>query len=201
MTESVTNKSETATMRSPLAWALLGLIIERPSHGYELAQRFQRVYADSLVLSNALHIYRLLETLSGHGWIETLSSDAPSEEAGGDEEYTGSGQPRPRYRATAQGVLAYEGWLIGHLGEERRRSWLFARQLAMLQPEAALAVIERYELECLDEAGEVEGEVAERIADRLADEDDRLALGAKLSWLAYARRELKALINARAKRQ
>lgn len=35
-------------MRSPLNWALLGLVIQRPSYGYELVQRFERIYEDAL---------------------------------------------------------------------------------------------------------------------------------------------------------
>ena len=34
----------TGSMQSPVNWALLGLVIERPSYAYELAQRFERTY-------------------------------------------------------------------------------------------------------------------------------------------------------------
>jgi hypothetical protein len=36
------NDRSTATMRSPINWGLLGLLIQRPSYGYELVQRFER---------------------------------------------------------------------------------------------------------------------------------------------------------------
>jgi DNA-binding PadR family transcriptional regulator len=38
-------------MQSPVNWALLGLVIERPSHAYELAHRFDRTYDGALSLS------------------------------------------------------------------------------------------------------------------------------------------------------
>ena len=36
-------------MQSPVNWALLGLVIERPSYAYELAKRFERTYGSVLV--------------------------------------------------------------------------------------------------------------------------------------------------------
>ena len=42
-------RAEATPMRSPVNWALLGLIIERPSYAYNLAQRFERRYGDTLI--------------------------------------------------------------------------------------------------------------------------------------------------------
>ena len=61
-------------------------------------------------------------------------------------------QPKPHYRATAEGVRCYEQWLIAHVAEERRRSRLFALPARRARPLRALAVIERYEQACLEEA-------------------------------------------------
>lgn len=192
-------ENEVAAIRSPPAWALLGLVIERPSYGYELVQRFQRTYGETLVLSSASRIYRLLELLRSHSLIEQYRVDA--------QESALTRQPKPHFRATEQGVCAYQEWLVGHIAEERRRSWLFARQLAMLEPEAALEVIERFERENLEEAGEMAeardedppAEGTRGVVERLAEEDERLGLGVRLSWTEYARSELKALIDDRAK--
>lgn len=188
-------------MRSPLGWALLSLLIERPSYGYELVQRFERVYGDTLVLSSRSYIYRLLELLSSHSLIEEVREDAKGSAL--------TLRPTPHYRATAQGVHAYKDWLVAQLGEERHRQQLFARQLAMLEPEAALAVVDHYERECLQDAGDTTqakgewsaAEGASGIAKQLEEEDERLALGVRLSWIEYARRELKALIDDRAKKK
>jgi DNA-binding PadR family transcriptional regulator len=207
MNERAGEKSQALTLRSPLAWALLGLVIEHPSYGYELARRFQSVYGEWLTLSNTRHIYRLLETLSSHGLIEALESHATEQPDTRTPQLAGSGQPKPHYRATAHGVCAYEEWLLTQLLEDRRRSGLFARQLAMLEPEEAIAVIEEYERKSLTKATQAPAskqaadESAECVAERLADEGDRLALGAKLSWLEYARRELEAELARRGERR
>jgi DNA-binding PadR family transcriptional regulator len=187
----VTSSSQTLATRSPVAWALLGLVIERPSHGYELAQRFGRVYGDALALRRT-NVYRLIETLQAHALIQ----EAP---AGKEEAPAPNRLPKPHYRATEQGVHAYEHWLLAQLEEERHRQRLFARQLAMLEPRMALEVIDRYEEECLtdtDDPAPAENE-REGVAARLAEEEEHLAVEARLSWIRYARHELAALIKQR----
>ena len=183
-------RREVSAIRSPLAWALLGVVIESPGHGYELAHRFRRVYGDTLALSYHKNVYRLLETLHVHELIEET-------EPGPDEKPARNRQPKPHYRATAHGRRAYEEWLLSQIEEERQRQRIFTRQLAMLEPQAALEVIERYEEECLAEANDPAVAESERdsVAFRLADQDEQLALEARLSWIRYARRELNALVE------
>jgi DNA-binding PadR family transcriptional regulator len=182
-------------MHSPVYWALLGLVIERPSYAYELAQRFERTYDGVLALSSVSHVYTALATLKSRSLIE----EVPGTRSGR--------QPKPRYRATAAGVDGYREWLVGQVGEDRRRQQLFVRQLAALtrNPQMALTVIDGYEQACLAEASKTP--LADRTGDardngtellaRLAAEDNRLAAGAKLAWIAYAREELKALLDGR----
>ncbi|HEX3390955.1 MAG TPA: PadR family transcriptional regulator [Solirubrobacteraceae bacterium] len=179
-------------MRSPVSWALLGLVIHRPSYGYELVQRFERIHGDSLELSSMSQIYTALDTLEHRGLIEEIAAE--------NGEVAGVRQPKPHYRATAQGVSEHRQWLVGQLAEERRRSRLFVRQLAMLAAPDALAVIEQLERSCLREAataGPVDGANmpvdGHATAERLLSEEQRLAADAKLSWILYARRQLTAL--------
>jgi DNA-binding PadR family transcriptional regulator len=181
------------TIRSPISWALLGLVIERPSYGYELVQRFERTYGDALELSSPSQVYTALDALARRSLIEKLPADDAAPDA--------LRQPKPHYGATAAGVRGYQDWLIAQVHEERRRSRLFARQLAVLAPRAALAVIERYEQACLEEAkrtpiataDHASDDGASRLASRLVCEEDRLAVGARLSWVEYARREFRGL--------
>jgi DNA-binding PadR family transcriptional regulator len=205
MNDSAPRKREGAALRSPLAWGVLGLVIEQPSHGYELAQRFDRIYGDTLVLSSRMNIYRLLDSLRGHALIEEMP--APAKAAGEPASAPRARPPRPtpHYRATGEGVRAYQRWMVSQMEEERRRQRLFATQLAMLEPDSALSVIERYEQECLQEARDAE-ELAESAAEspgsqgvarRLSDADERLALQVRLTWIAFARSELKKLIRER----
>ncbi len=186
-------------MHSAVHWALLGLVIERPSYGYELAHRFEHAYAGMLQLSGFSYVYTALDTLQCRGMIEEL----PGTRAGR--------QPKPRYRATAAGVHSYQERLIEQLREDLRRSRLFARQLAAFaqEPEMALDVIERYGQACLEEASDMPVPApagpcehpASDLASRLVSEERRLAIGARLPWIDYARREFRALAAARTQPQ
>jgi DNA-binding PadR family transcriptional regulator len=178
-------------MRSPVNWAVLGLTIERPSYGYEILQRFERNYGELLRLSSPSQIYTALDSLIDRELIEA-TSETPSGVA--------SRQPRLHYRATENGVRRYQEHLIGQAEEGRRRASLFTRELAALAPDAALAVLERYEQTCLAQAttarttaaGPTAPDSSTSLADRLAAEEERLAMEAKLPWIEYARRELRA---------
>ena len=184
-----------AAMRSPVNWALLGLVIQRPSYGYELARRFERTYGDALELSSPSQIYNALDTLAKRSMVEECAANVPAHGV--------VRQPKPHYRATATGVSDYEEWLIAQLHDERRRSRMFMHQLAVLTPAAALAVIERCEQACLRHArgtpivaSAVEDPAldgAGGLVARLLAEEDRLAAGMRLAWIEYARRELRAL--------
>jgi DNA-binding PadR family transcriptional regulator len=182
-------------MQSAVHWALLGLVIERPSYGYELAQRFEHAYAGMLQLSGVSYVYTALDTLQYRSMIEEIPGTR-----------TGR-QPKPRYRATSEGVRSYQERLIAQMHEDLRRSRLFARQLAAFaqEPEMALDVIERYGQACLEEAGETPvpasvengASASSGLASRLVSEERRLALEARLPWIDYARREFKALAAGR----
>jgi DNA-binding PadR family transcriptional regulator len=195
----VTDKNA-PVMRSPVSWALLGLVIERPSYGYEFVQRFERTYGDALQLSSFSQIYTALDLLERNALIEKLPSPPAAD---------GGRQPKPHYQATPEGLRRYQDWLIAQVHEERRRSRLFARQLAVLDPQAALAVIDRYEQVCLQETkttplgstDERSASGAPSLAGRLVCQEDRRAVGARLSWIEYARSEFEALAAERGLRR
>jgi DNA-binding PadR family transcriptional regulator len=182
-------------MHSPVNWALLGLIIERPSYAYELAQRFERTYGDALSLSSVSHAYAALGTLKDRGLVEELPGTR-----------TGR-QPKPHYRATVAGMEEYHAWLIGQVAEERRRQRVFLLQLTALtrDPAQAMKIISDYEQACLGEActtriatgGQDASDPARALQARLIAEEKRLAVGAKIEWARFARSELKALASAR----
>jgi DNA-binding PadR family transcriptional regulator len=186
-------------MHSPVNWALLGLVIERPSYAYELAQRFERTYQGALSLSSVSHAYTALTALKNRALIE----EVPGTRTGR--------QPKPRYRATVKGLEGYRDWLVGQLSEDRRRQRLFVLQLAALtrNPDAALEIVADYERACLEEAANApigntdaaEADGGPGLVARLISEEHRLAVGAKLAWVQYARRELGALASSRAPRR
>jgi DNA-binding PadR family transcriptional regulator len=175
-------------MRSLVNWALLGLVIDRPSYAYELAQRFERTYQDALSLSSVSHVYIAVGALQDRGLIEEIAG-------------TRSGrQPKPHYRATATGVQQYRDWLVEQIGEDRQRQRLFVLQLGALarNPEMALEVLDRLEASCLKQAakaplaknGEPEEE-ASQLIERLLNEELKLTVGARLGWVQYAREQLR----------
>jgi DNA-binding PadR family transcriptional regulator len=189
-----------------VSWALLGLVIQRPSYGYELVQRFERTYGHVLELSSPSQIYTALDALERRELIEKLQpGEAPEI----------SRQPKPHYRPTPLGVRSHADWLIEQAHDERRRSHLFALQLAVLGPRGALEILERYEQACLRDASEAaskpgkkpegreaaapsagEGGQVGELAARLSREEQRLSVQGRLAWIGYARRELSALPRA-----
>jgi DNA-binding PadR family transcriptional regulator len=178
-------------MRSPVNWALLGLIIERPSYAYDLAQRFERRYGTALPLSNIGHIYTALGALGGRSLIEEIPGTREGR------------QPKPHYKATARGVTEYREWLVGQVGEDRRRNQLFVLALGALtnEPEQVLDVMASYEQAWLSEGMRTPithepdrtSDSAAALLGRLIDEENRLAVGGKLAWTEYARQEFKKL--------
>jgi DNA-binding PadR family transcriptional regulator len=208
----VANEKGGTALRSPVSWALLGLVIQRPSYGYELVQRFERTYGHVLELSSPSQIYTALDALERRELIEKLPpGEAPEV----------SRQPKPHYRPTPLGVDSHAEWLIEQAHDERRRSHLFALQLAVLGPQGALAILDRYEQSCLMDAsvaasrqsgkpgepaiggsspgarpGNGEGGQVGELATRLSREEQRLSVQARLAWIGYARRELSALSRA-----
>lgn len=175
--------------QSAVQWALLGLVIERPSYGYELATRVERAYGGEVRLSSTSYAYTALEALKDRGLVEELAG------TGSDR------QPKPIYRATPVGVAAFKEQLVAEVSEDRRRSRVSARKLAVFarEPDVALALIGRMREACLKEAVRAssasaeELDTASRLGVRLAAEEGRLALDAKLAWLDYAARELKVI--------
>jgi DNA-binding PadR family transcriptional regulator len=174
-----------ASMKSPIHWALLALVIERPSYAYDLAQRFTRAYEGALSLSSISQIYTALDALSSRALVEEIPGSRETR------------QPRPSYRVTADGLREYEAWLIRQVEEERRRQRLMVLQLTALKrrPDAG-GILDRYE-----QAWRAEEPQEPRVADddgasdclfALLREQSRLLSEAKLSWIGYARKALGA---------
>lgn len=85
-------------MRSTVDVAVLGLVLERPSYGYELSKRFEQRFGALLSVSRS-HIYSALNSLLRDRLIEPLPHDGSLR------------QPKVHYRATADGVAAFRTWL------------------------------------------------------------------------------------------
>jgi DNA-binding PadR family transcriptional regulator len=181
-------------MRSPVNWALLGLVIDRPSYAYELARRFERTYRDVLSLSSLSHIYTALGALQDR----SLSEERPGARPGR--------QPKPVYRATPLGIESYGEWLVSYVGEDRRRQVRFVLGLSALarNPNLLLEVLQRYEQAWLApetettvfELGSVPEGPGRELAGRILSEQNELTVAAKLRWLRQVRQALEDLAPA-----
>jgi DNA-binding PadR family transcriptional regulator len=185
-------------MRSPINWMILGLVIERPSYGYELGQRFERDYGDLVRLGSDSQVYAALNALAEKRLLEQVPGTEAVRSSAGR-------QPRPAYRATPSGIEAYQAWLVTQIHEERRHAQLFTRQLAgfaQREPRAALDVVECYEEACLRAAAkpiasvDSRGETVSRLRTRLAREEAIQFEEARLSLAKLLRQELVALLDA-----
>jgi len=177
-------------MRSSVNWALLGLIIERESYAFELAQRFQARYGNTLPLSSTSHIYTALGVLQERGFIEQI----PGTRAGR--------QPKPSYRASGRGIEGYADWLVSNVAEDRRRQALFVLGLATLQKNPAWIdeILDRCEGLWREQASNGAPLGLDGLADAFGPEltgpivtlENELTVDAKLEWLGRARGALRA---------
>jgi DNA-binding PadR family transcriptional regulator len=180
-------------MKSPINWALLALVIERPSDASELARRFERTYRGALSLSGKPHVYAALGALTSRLLIEEI----PGPRMGR--------QPKPHYRASAKGLEGYREWFLSQVREDRERQRLIVLQLGALtrHREAALKLLERYEQAWLEGTHDAflpsvngERDQGSDFVAALLSEENRLVVEAKLSWVGYARAMLKDLAPA-----
>lgn len=186
------SKAKTRPMVSDVYWLLLGLLIERPSYGHELYQRYERIYGALVRVSGSSHIYAALDVLEERALIEQFNASPE-----------GVRQPKPHYRATPDGARHYEQWVVERIDFEQQRHELLARQLGMFarSPIAGLHVLERLEQRCLERSGQVGAPPGRRLGLRdelvedLVNERLRIAAGGTLSWLRYAIERFEALVN------
>jgi DNA-binding PadR family transcriptional regulator len=79
-------------------YAVLGLLIEEPDHGYRLAQRMQARLGPPQVRST--YVYRLLKELEADGLIRRV-----------EEEPKGRRPPRVVFEVTERGERDFGGWM------------------------------------------------------------------------------------------
>ena len=178
-------------MSSVINWALLGLVIERPSYIYELAMRFERIYDSALTLASVSHAYTALATLHGHGLVEEI----PGPRSGR--------QPKPHYRVTALGRTEHARWVLSQVVRERHSQRVLLQQFAVLAliPERAGIVLDAYERVHRDELAATSHIVGEGrpgasgLRERLIIQETRLVIPGKLEWANYAREQLDGIAH------
>jgi DNA-binding PadR family transcriptional regulator len=186
--------ASSAVLRSQVACAVLGLVIEKPSHGYEIGQRFERRFGRFLSVGRS-SIYASLGSLMDAGLIEKMSGRSTTGVSQGAK--AGSS-----YRASARGARAYRSWLAERVRNDPQRVEMLGRMtLAGVRSfDAALDFIGRYERECVREAQELARHDGvepsdygglSAVVERLLIEERRRMIDAQLAWISYARAELR----------
>jgi DNA-binding PadR family transcriptional regulator len=181
--------------RSPAAWLVLALVIEQPSHGYEICQRYQRRFGDMLPTS-VPRVYGALDRLRDAGMIRPIASK-PAKPAGKQH------LMRRSYRATDAGLEAYHRWVAERMRDDPQRPQLLARitSSGLLGTDAVLDVIDRYQEECMEELRALptgselleSGQASlQELTESLVIDQQRRELRARSDWAAHARKVLEA---------
>lgn len=173
-------------MKTSAKYAVLGLLLERPSYGYELVLRFRHAFAGAHWGLSAQALYAALDRLERGGLIEPLDGDG----------HSGSRrQPKRPYRVTAAGARELERFLDEPMGPDATRAELLVRLrcAAALDAGALTRMLDAHEQACREELARIDADAgaADALADRLAREQQRLGVTARLAWVDYARRELR----------
>lgn len=128
------------TRPSDTAIAVLALVIEQPSYGYEVFTRFERSYGPLLHVGKGA-VYKALNHLHDIGLVE-VSHDVGTRR-----------QPKPKYKATRAGERLHREWLAADLLEDPRSAEIRLRLLSgPTDPHALAVIVEEYEARCLDAA-------------------------------------------------
>lgn len=156
---------------------ILALVIEKPSYGYELHERFERRFGKFLSTSLA-NVYDALGRLEEDEYVEVAGRSGAF------------GRPRVNFQATAKGVEIHLSWLAERLREDPRRLALLSRlaSTSLRRTDAMLRVIDRFIEECSLEARQITMPACEDdLLCELFAEQRRRVVAAQLEWGAYAR--------------
>lgn len=192
-------------LTSPVTWAVLGLIVERSSYGYELAHRLERRYGDVLRVSSSWQIYAALNALEKAGFIAPVNPQQKLE-----AQRSKSRQPKIDYRATELGVEAFKRWLADQMHDDPAhidllRKLVAARRVGVVDSvDVVRGLVTQYEELCVTEARLLSHDVPEtpaadlgELTERLVLEARRAKLDAHFTWLEYAHHEIDAYELAR----
>ena len=184
-------------MRTGTKYAVLGLLLERPSYGYEVLTRFRRAFDAGQWAISPQGLYASLDRLERDGLIEPVLAPTPD---------VSRRQPKTPYRVTQHGEDALQRFLQTPMGADPSRAEFLVRlQCTVSQnTDALLEMLDGYERACLDELGRIGAETDEddgphahlsRLVERLAREDRRLGIQARLTWIEFARQQLRSLAD------
>lgn len=178
-------------------YAILGLVIERPGYGYQLAQRLEERFGSTAFVPSG--VYSALDQLARHGMVR-----ASGEMGGG---LARRAAPRTIYEATKDGVKHFDAWMLSSSPAPPLRDELHMK-IALCRPQNVPRLIDLVygqELACLGRvsdlergaAEEADGDVREwsRRVRVLARETEIELWKARVEWLRRARALLEDLLQ------
>lgn len=122
--------------------AVLGLVIERPDHGYQLVRRLEERFESAKFVPSS--VYKALERLEKRRLIVAVGSE-------GDQHGSVARSPGTKYEATSAGVEHFRDWLLASSSAPLVREELQMR-IALCQPSdlpRLIEVVYGEELACL----------------------------------------------------
>jgi DNA-binding PadR family transcriptional regulator len=182
--------------------AVLGLVIEQPGYGYDLARRLEARFGSSGFAPTG--VYSALDQLSA----EALVCSTGSRAAGENER----GAPRRIYEATSKGIDYFEEWMLGSSAVAPVRDELYMK-VALSKPHNLPRLIElaqAQEQNCLERLQDLRRPPRERsvggpidwseLAVLLVRDAEIKQLQARVEWLQKARAVMQRLNSAQAQR-
>jgi DNA-binding PadR family transcriptional regulator len=175
-------------------YAVLGLVIERPGYGYQLAQRLEERFGSSGFAPSG--VYSALDQLSRADFVRSAGEmgAGPARRAA----------PRTIYEATAEGVDHFEAWMLGSSPTPPLRDDLHMK-IALCRPHNLAPLIDMVygqELACLGRLGDLK-RIAEvepansrewpRLMRVLARDAEVAFWNARIEWLQSARELLERM--------
>jgi DNA-binding PadR family transcriptional regulator len=174
--------------------AVLGLVIERPGYGYQLAQRLDERFGSSGFAPSG--VYSALDQLSRDDLVRS-AGEMSAARAGG------RAAPRTIYEATEGGLEHFEGWMLDPTPTPPLRDELHMK-IALCRPGNVPRLIEAVagqELVCLGRLQDLKrlneettsGRDWTRLMATLAAEAEIAFWKARIEWLQNARELLEQL--------
>lgn len=176
--------------------AVLGLLIERPGHGYDVARRLRERFGSSGFAPTG--VYSALDQLSGEGLVRASGPLG----RGGERS-----APRTIYEATERGCEQFERWLRADSPKANIRDELNMK-LALSRPRdlpALIELVQAQERQCLARLGELKSPDASahgrslcwsEVADLLVRDAEARQLQARIEWLQRAAALMVKLVGA-----
>jgi DNA-binding PadR family transcriptional regulator len=179
--------------------AVLGLVIERPGYGYDLARRLEERFGSSGFAPTG--VYSALDQLSSEALVRSAGSlaDSANERAA----------PRTIYEATPKGIDYFEEWMLGSSSLAPVRDELYMK-IALSKPHNLSRLIElarTQEEDCLARLRDLRQPVRSRggprawsdVAVLLVRDAEVKQLQARVEWLQKARAIMNKLNGAQAR--